>query len=317
MIKTAGQDSTGAAILFLGCPCASRTGSRVMILKDSVDPDRHSNQARLSPNMHAEGDFPGVIRLVSAEDVKYNGRDIDFTSGDSDKTRPKGRLAPANTGLGLEYAESVNDLLMSIYDALEVHRELARRRHMLHRDVSVSNILMYPKRRSALKQANRLESFPPLIDDILAGEQRVPEEREPRCLLINHDHAAKLLDDVGDMGVPKELRYRTVRGCLACHAAPHVRCCDGLSQGTAIYIARAVPASVVFCRGRVEYRRMPLLSAKAEALYVKLHGEDRYGKYNDDACTALLRVCAAGRTSRPAADDCQGPPFLSSLGVRH
>ncbi|KAI0772800.1 hypothetical protein BD413DRAFT_34335 [Trametes elegans] len=207
---------------------------------------------------------------------------------------------------------------------------------MLHRDVSVSNILMYPKRRSALKQANRLESFPPLIDDILAGEQklvtcallsqlegltasddRVPEEREPRCLLINHDHAAKLLDDVGDMGVPKELRYRTVRGCLACHAAPHVRCCDGLSQGTAIYIARAVPASVVFCRGRVEYRRMPLLSAKAEALYVKLHGEDRYGKYNDDACTALPRVCAPGRTSRPAADDCQGPPFLSSLGVRH
>ena len=90
-----------------------------MTLKDSIDPDRHSNEARLSPNIHAEGDFPGVVLLVSAEDVKCHRQDIDFTSGDSDKTRPKRCLALANTGLKLEYAESVNELLMSTDDVLE------------------------------------------------------------------------------------------------------------------------------------------------------------------------------------------------------
>ncbi|KAI0772818.1 hypothetical protein BD413DRAFT_473514 [Trametes elegans] len=257
-IKMTGQDYTGARILFVGYPWGSRT--TVFSLKDGsyeattlkehfVSLYRPYDEAQLLIIIHADGDFPGIVRLVSAEYVKRNGKVIKFTDRDTGETRLKRRLAFADTGVGLEHARSVNDLLMTFYDALE-----GERRNILHRDMSLNNILMYPKR-SPRKEGNWLESFPPLVDDILAGYQRTPDQRVPRCLLIDCDHAAKLVDDDED------------------------------KSGTPMYIARAVSAGEVYhCSvGAARYTQMPLLSERARALYVKLHGEDRYSKYNDDS----------------------------------
>ncbi|KAI0772817.1 hypothetical protein BD413DRAFT_678229 [Trametes elegans] len=248
-IKTAGQDYTGAAILFLGYPWASRTtifsvyygSSEVTTLKDSfLPPGRGTNEAGLLLHIHAESDVPGVVRR--AEDVECNGDVIQFIDGGTGETRLKRRLALADTGAGLEYAQTVNDLLKAAYD----------------------------------KNASWVGSFPPLIDDILVGKFRAPDCREPRSLSIDYDHAAQLLNDNQNKTAHKELTNRT---------------------GTPMYIARADLASDVYCSDEesLEYCKMPPLSEKSKALYIDLHGEDRYTKYNDDVDSATFH----GRIPRP------------------
>ncbi len=98
-----------------------------------------------------------------------------------DSSRLKLRLAFSDYGERLLRAKSVNDLLEAIYDTLEgepiffwprsrlihiaVHRILLKKRKVLHRDMSIYNILMYPRwadlGRPVMKDA------PPFIHDIL------------------------------------------------------------------------------------------------------------------------------------------------------
>ncbi len=52
-----------------------------------------------------------------------------------------------------------------------VHRTLANRAKVLHRDMSINNILMYPRWAQATN-AQVLEGIPPFIDDVLDRELR-------------------------------------------------------------------------------------------------------------------------------------------------
>ncbi|KAI9069028.1 hypothetical protein FKP32DRAFT_1600158 [Trametes sanguinea] len=151
----------------------------------------------------------------------------------------------ADAGYELTLAKSVNDLLMAIYDTLEdsVHRTLARDRHILHRDMSIFNVLMCLGSASCTNDISR--DAPPLIDDVLQGELRSPEKRTARCLVIDFDNAASL--------------------------------------GTPAYVARAVASGSLFTtESNLKWlEKMPELSGETKALYTKLYGEDRYIKYLD------------------------------------
>ncbi|KAI0325368.1 hypothetical protein GY45DRAFT_1438439 [Cubamyces sp. BRFM 1775] len=171
------------------------------------------------------------------------------------------RLMMASAGVGLDCAESVNDLLKAIYDILEVHRTVASQRHVVHRDITLLNILMYPTL-STGKGTKCMQSSP-LIDEILAGERSTPDTVcHSRGILIDFDHSAMLGDDQSKIGVAEELRHRT---------------------GTPVYIARAV-ATLREPVGRavLDCRKMPTLNDQARGLYVKLHGKARYDRYTDD-----------------------------------
>lgn len=52
-----------------------------------------------------------------------------------------------------------------------VHRTLANRAKVLHRDMSINNILMYPRCAQATN-AQVLEGLPPFIDDVLDEPDR-------------------------------------------------------------------------------------------------------------------------------------------------
>ena len=54
---------------------------------------------------------------------------------------------------------------------LSVHRTLLKECGVLHRDMSIYNILMYPKW-AKLEKRKVLEKAPPLIQDILSGHVR-------------------------------------------------------------------------------------------------------------------------------------------------
>uniref|UniRef100_A0A5K1K754 Probable 3-oxoacyl-[acyl-carrier-protein] reductase oxidoreductase (EC) n=1 Tax=Ganoderma boninense TaxID=34458 RepID=A0A5K1K754_9APHY len=180
---------------------------------------------------------------------------FDLKGEEEERTRERWVLL--DTGFRFLKARTVQDLLMAVYDTLEVHRSQLLLRSVLHRDMSSYNILMYPIWGDA--DARKVNpNLPPTIQDVLAGSIRPAEQRFPLCLSIDYDNAA-LLDS--DNVSPEDLKHRT---------------------GTPMYIARGVSLGAVFtewsCRSSPP---MPELSDEARELYVRAHGEGRYEKYND------------------------------------
>ncbi|KAI0325522.1 hypothetical protein GY45DRAFT_1330204 [Cubamyces sp. BRFM 1775] len=274
-VRSGSNDYKGAELCFLGDPWGRRTtvlrideispdrGPRVAVKEAYIDCDRRFVEADLLEHIHEDGYLPGVVFPISSEVVRNSdGQEILFARKDGSMMRKKIRIVLADIGFDLFYAKSVNDLLMAIYDALEVHRTMASKRHILHRDMSIFNILMYPLWGSHSSQQEYLQDCPPLIDEVLDGKTRTPEERRARCLIIDCDNAAKLTVGESSNGNEVELRCRT---------------------GTPSYIARAVCGGAVHCDQSTLYwlRQMPLLDNKAKELYIKVYGEERYNKYID------------------------------------
>ncbi|KAI9064958.1 hypothetical protein FKP32DRAFT_1675185 [Trametes sanguinea] len=267
-IETKDHVYSGAVIIFLGNPRGRRTTvfrvareKRSVIIKEAyIDCDRRFNEADLLDHIHKDKSLLGVVRYITAEDVKNEDDAIILKKKDGTLTRKKRRLILADIGQDLTLAESVNDLLMAIYDTLEVHRTLARNRQVLHRDMSLFNILMYPVF-APCKDRWFCKDAPPLIDDVLRGELRPAEKRVARCLIIDLDNAASLVGAKAD-AIPEELRCRT---------------------GTPAYIARAVAGGSLYTTltNLAWSEKMPELSGEAKKLYTKLYGKDRYNKYLD------------------------------------
>ncbi|KAI0657468.1 hypothetical protein C8Q70DRAFT_268210 [Cubamyces menziesii] len=284
----------GAVIDFVGYPYGRQTTvlrsettgwQAPIIIKDYYwDNDRAYEEAELlNWHVHYDGFVPGVVRMLSCQNVSNNGEVIVFRDPKEDVVMVKRRLVFADYGVGLEHAKSVNDLLMAIYDILEVHRTVAARRHVLHRDMSLANILMYPQR-NLWEGAPWMKDMPPLIDDVLGAVKREGEAQKARGMMIDFDHSA-LLCDGGEQSpedqqdIEEELSRRI---------------------GTSMYIARAVNRAIV--PGTItalRYRPMPSLAGKAKELYLKAYGNARYDQYNDFPGGPTFH----GGTPRPGDDD--------------
>ncbi|KAI0372441.1 hypothetical protein BV20DRAFT_71775 [Pilatotrama ljubarskyi] len=231
------------------------------IIKDSYrKPLGYYEEPTFLKHIHCHGFIPGVIRLAHEELVYFAGEDNMVSVYRS--PRVKHRMVLADIGESLLHAKSVNDLLMAIYDALEVHRVLASRAKVLHRDMSLNNILMYP-RWARCTNTQVLDGMPPLIDDVLGSEAREADMRTARCMLIDFDFASMLSSSPHPESIPAELRHRV---------------------GTPMYVARAVAVGRVLFVRHVPLR-MPTLAEEAKELYVRAYGQDRYDKYCDDAST--------------------------------
>ncbi|KAI0767465.1 hypothetical protein C8Q74DRAFT_1280565, partial [Fomes fomentarius] len=274
-IRFAGKDYTDGCFLFIGEPWGRRTtvflvrdkNGDAVVIKELYRYVYHGlKEEEILEHIHKEGDVPGVVRLIGAEHVASGNRDILCGDEETNSARVKLRLAFSDYGERLLRAEYVNDLLEAIYDTLEVHRMLLKQCKVIHRDMSIYNILMYP--RWADLDRPVLKDVPPFIQDILGEYVRPLQERIPASLTIDVDNAAYLTDDPVNV---EELMHRT---------------------GTPMYIARSV------CAGQVlndKYAmlgaRMPILKGKALELYLKAHGRERYDLYDeksDETCHGVL-----------------------------
>ncbi|KAH9903419.1 hypothetical protein C8Q73DRAFT_51940 [Cubamyces lactineus] len=277
-VTTEDLDLSGAVIEFVGYPYGRQTTvfraamadqPGPVIIKDYFfDDDKLYEEAEvLHWNVHGDGFVPGVVRLLSFQNVANDGKMIIFRHPTERLIMTKRRLVFADYGVGLENAKSVNDLLMAIYDILEVHRTVAARRHVLHRDMSLANILMYP-------QLNRCEGvpwmkdMPPLIDDVLGVVKREGEAQKARGMMIDFDHSSLLCDGQEPSPEAQQDKERELRCRI----------------GTPTYIARAVNVAAVpyYCDSAVYYQQMPLLVGKAKELYLNAYGNSRYEQYNDN-----------------------------------
>ncbi|KAH9903403.1 hypothetical protein C8Q73DRAFT_635278 [Cubamyces lactineus] len=268
-----GEKYYGARIIFLGYPFGRRTTvfritrlnlPPVVIKEFYLEDGRRYEEVDLLDHIHEEGYVPGVVRVFASETVESDSTQITFS--DTTETRTKQRIVFGDFGVDLEYAKTVNDLLMAVYDVLEIHRTVASRREVLHRDMSIFNIMMYPQR-SPSEGVKWMEDVPPLIDEVLAGrlsDSDIPPI--PRGLMIDYDHSAllghaKAAPRVHE-AIRRELKHRT---------------------GTPMYIARAVTIAAFPCKfEHLNYLRMPTLGGKAKELYIQAYGKTRYDQYTDD-----------------------------------
>ncbi|KAI0767497.1 hypothetical protein C8Q74DRAFT_961623 [Fomes fomentarius] len=234
------------------------TGSRVVIKEYYWHHKRRFEESELLKAIHKDGDVPGVVRLKVYEDVEYQGRTIQCGSEERGNLRTKKRLVLYDYGHELLSATSVNEFLRAIYDVLEVHRTLLQR-GILHRDMSIYNILLRPVWRE-LPNRPLMKDPPPFIQDVLDGK-RDPKSRLAECLLIDFDNSA-ILDKKGSLPTAlEELAHRT---------------------GTPKYIARSVSLGKVFLsEGVFKGAQMPKLHGDALDLYIAARGREHYESYND------------------------------------
>ncbi|KAI0772820.1 hypothetical protein BD413DRAFT_612307 [Trametes elegans] len=202
----------------------------------------------------------GLARSTHGEGMVSDGLDLMLTERSTTKTCG---VVHIGTGVTLEYAKSINDLLKVLYDVLEVHRALMRERSIHYCDTSLYNILVYREwpSRPDVGAPGYYPEHPALVGEVLEGNATDSGRKMAHCVLIDMDNG-KMLDD----------------DCAGAN-----RDNSALRTGTPMYIARAVAA------GRVprdpwvsiKFWKMPFLSGEARALYVAAHGEERYDRYND------------------------------------
>ncbi|KAI0079460.1 hypothetical protein K474DRAFT_621412 [Panus rudis PR-1116 ss-1] len=231
------------------------------VIKNSYRSDRRRFiEVNIIDHIHAKGTVPGVVRLINgpgSTNIQVEGGVLCTALRSSELAgRTLDRLEMRSRGLPLQKARSLLDLLKAAYDALEVHRFLVLERSVLHRDLSIKNILMYPEHEEGPGKETFIENPPKFIDEILPPfRQRDNSKDYSRGMLIDFDNSSMLGGDVG-----KELTLKT---------------------GTPKYISRAVAAQrLIVDRSAKNYAPMPkLLKQRARALYKRVYGNDTYERY--------------------------------------
>ncbi|TBU37826.1 hypothetical protein BD309DRAFT_1004721 [Dichomitus squalens] len=180
MVRCHGRSYTHGRLLFAGYPWGRRTtvfqvtdrqGGEIIIKDTYRRRVRRCKEQDILVHIHGDGDLPGVVRLTWAGPVRTGNKMLTYGARGDEEARTKERMVLLDSGCSLVRAKTVNDLLEAIYDVLEVHRTVLRERKILHRDMSINNILMYPKRADVGGRAMSSKA-PIFIKDVLGGSQR-------------------------------------------------------------------------------------------------------------------------------------------------
>ncbi|KAG8819090.1 hypothetical protein FRC18_012188 [Serendipita sp. 400] len=125
----------------------------VVIKEQYIEKGRRFAEGDLLKKIHKKGTFPGVVRVRTYGPVtKKDPITVTHTLATGHSiTRGKTRLVLEDEGTLLAKEKTIKRLLMCIYDLLEVIRNLDKHRQILHRDISMGNILVRKAPRSGGK----------------------------------------------------------------------------------------------------------------------------------------------------------------------
>ncbi|EJD52200.1 hypothetical protein AURDEDRAFT_159054 [Auricularia subglabra TFB-10046 SS5] len=223
-----------------------------VVIKDSFPTTDQfdSSESAILAHIHADGVFPGVSLpiarfLVSGQDGPVQSVDV---RGSGITRRTKCRLILDGTGRDLYQCRSVLQFLMTMYDVVEVLRCLHETRRVLHRDISLRNVLCNTTL-SGPSSWGPASFICKLLSKQYPAFSRT--DLSPMCILIDYDNASC------ESITPEALR-RAVTG-----TAPFVS-----SVVSGRFQAREAPPPGSVCE----------LTGNAKACYVQVHGQERYDR---------------------------------------
>ncbi|KAJ3491351.1 hypothetical protein NLI96_g773 [Meripilus lineatus] len=258
----------------------------------------HTNSDRLELDilsyLHRNGVYPGVVHFQFIGDqAPYPSLKTAPPSNRlqfRDSVKERIRLEMGSYGASLWEARSVKDVLMAIFDILEVHRGLCMEMGVLHRNISPWNIVMYPTYHPDTMKDKKLTKNPPLfISQILSRDKSNNGEDKASAFLIDFDNAVKMTPDLGE----KDTGERT------------------LPTGTSMFISRTVSRSSVRVSDDVkDYLRMPVLEGEVRELYEFAYGTETYDRYCDTPKTVHGALPLTAKQLNMFGKSDARPPFF-------
>ncbi|KAF9477173.1 hypothetical protein BDN70DRAFT_995121 [Pholiota conissans] len=255
-------------------------GQPILVIKDQYRRrGPRFTEREVIEQIHHEGEVPGIIRIVHAEEV---ARD-DGSSVVSDQ-RYKTRLCMMDYGLSIMELETPKEVLMAIYDLLEVTRFIYFKHHVLHRDISQGNVLF--KKRSAqtlliesAKEKNA-STVPPSAEK---------DEAKPQLCFVEH-----LLYPNVDKRQTSVLLVDFDRGEILNRNRhlPHSE-----RTGTILFMAKAVRQNEPHGTygEAITYKNVPKVTEQARIAYEAIH-TDRLIRFPDSTPRHSLDVGVADLT---------------------
>lgn len=112
-------------------------------IKEQYLEERLHKESSILTKIHTKGIFPGVICLASRHPSLLTGTSVEYdaTDGSGPIIRNKIRLWLKGKGDTFLSIKTPRDMLRIIFDVLEVSCKSFECRRVLHRDISINNIL--------------------------------------------------------------------------------------------------------------------------------------------------------------------------------
>ncbi|KAF7431131.1 hypothetical protein PC9H_006851 [Pleurotus ostreatus] len=270
-----GETYPACQVKFVGQPwkrmtwVAQTAGKYPTVIKDSYWAyGRTFKEGELYDLLQADGKpAPGFVRVITHGDVFNEEGPITSINIEPHVYRVKTRLIMGTSGDPLAKTPSIQHFLMTMYDILEAHRWAVKRRNVIHRDISIGNIIINPKDKS---KAELDESGRPIfINEVLTKAKHAP----PVARLYDFDNGAEYDRKLAQTPSFKESLERSPDH-------EHLR----HRTGTPRYMARAVAAGRTLERGLAPFNSMPSLSSKVLVRYKKVHraaGADPFRHFED------------------------------------
>ncbi|KAJ8501525.1 hypothetical protein ONZ45_g12111 [Pleurotus djamor] len=166
---------------------AVTSDAQPFIIKDQYRSDDFTfTEGELYDTLHKAGFALGFADCVEYFEVESHNKVI--TVGSDEQSRTKTRIILATSGSPLASVDGLHSLCKVMYDATECHR-YAVNNGVLHRDISMANILINPKQaRTRTSLPYRGKNRPRFIDEVLHDDPNA----ESHALLIDLDNACKL-----------------------------------------------------------------------------------------------------------------------------
>ncbi|KJA13916.1 hypothetical protein HYPSUDRAFT_49539 [Hypholoma sublateritium FD-334 SS-4] len=203
-------------------------GAAIPVIKDAYcDLNCRFTEDAIIKHIHHEGDIPGIVRVAYAELVCYEGPDRRVIVRDG---RQKTRLCLTEFGRSIMECKTVKDVLIVMYDQLESTRVMHRNRNVIHRDISIGNIMFRdlpvppPSEDCTVETVSGANTDsdsetkdPPAV--FCGGTYLLGETDDPRFtknLLIDLERAEVLTQKLDDLRMPRTgtVRFmaRSIRG---------------------------------------------------------------------------------------------------------
>ncbi|KAJ8507951.1 hypothetical protein ONZ45_g9729 [Pleurotus djamor] len=232
------------------------------VLHDRDEAERNMKCGDINQRYTYNRDVPGFCIILASLDVPCSGNHDIIRVGEGVNERIKARLVMATSGEPLTKCTSVLAFAKAMYDVVQAHRYAFEHLNILHRDISLGNIVINPKE----ARKPRILDTPDRPKFITETLDKTRKFAPPLSRLIDLDGTAEY--DASKAATPtfrrvlNDMHYLPDQPTQPGQFTRHLQFCSG----TPGFISRANCTQGI-CYTNFQFEPMPELEGRARKLY--------------------------------------------------